>query len=71
LRRPARPFRTAAIRYVAQRGKRGYFFGKSLDRARTPEFFQADDEGSIPFTRSTFVINELRGNTKLVVERLG
>jgi len=45
-------FRTARIRYVAQRAESCCFFGKSVDRAGTPGFFQADDEGSIPFTRS-------------------
>jgi len=47
-----RPFRMARIRYVAQRTERGCFFGKSIDVDQPPESFQADDEGSIPFTRS-------------------
>jgi hypothetical protein len=53
------PFRTARIRYVAQRAERCCFFGKSADVYQPPEFFQADDEGSIPFTRSN-LFNDLR-----------
>jgi hypothetical protein len=54
-----RPFRMARIRYVAQRTERGCFFGKSIDVDQPPESFQADDEGSIPFTRSSFKIKDL------------
>jgi hypothetical protein len=46
------PFRTARIRYVAQRAEWCCVFGKCVDVYQPPEAFQADDEGSIPFTRS-------------------
>jgi hypothetical protein len=45
-------FRQSEIPFVVQRCERGRFVGKSLENARRSEPSQADDEGSIPFTRS-------------------
>jgi hypothetical protein len=57
--RARRAFRQGEFRFVAQRRKSSYFVGKFVDDARGPGAFQADDEGSIPFTRSN-VLNDLR-----------
>ncbi len=40
----------------------GSFFGMGVEIACGAEVFQADDEGSIPFTRSTLKINDLGNN---------
>jgi hypothetical protein len=50
----ARPseFRQGEIHLVVQRCKSGQFVGKFVAIAAAPDAFQADDEGSIPFTRS-------------------
>src|SRR5262249_46622200 len=62
-RAPAWAFRTARIRYAAQRAE-SCFFSENPLIGQGRRFFQADDEGSIPFTHSN-VFSALRHSNPL------
>jgi hypothetical protein len=48
----AAEFRQRGIRFERQRRKNAEIVGMSLEESTAANNFQADDEGSIPFTRS-------------------